>query len=347
MLTVYSKDHFLHAPRVELHAGTLGPPFETPGRAAIILEAIQARRLGDVIAPRDFGSAAIEAVHDREYLSFLRTAHAEWQQAGYESDAIPWFWPARGMRDRRPEGIAGRLGYYALGCDTAITETSWQAAYASAQVATEGAQQLVEGRHAAYCLCRPPGHHAARDLYGGYCFLNNAAIAAAHLRANGCDKLAIVDIDFHHGNGTQDIFYQRADVLCVSIHGDPRLAFPVFTGYADETGQGDGLGFNLNLPLPKGTGFADWRAALGTALERVTEFAAEVLVVSLGVDTYRGDPISFFDLATRDFQVIGADIANVALPTLFVMEGGYAVDEIGRNTVNVLAGFDEQATARS
>lgn len=347
MLTVYSKDHCLHAPRAELHAGVLGPPFETPGRAEIILDAIKAQGLGDVIAPRDFGTTAIEAVHDHDYLSFLRTAHAEWRQAGHESDAVPWFWPARRMHGRRPEGIEGRLGYYALGCDTAITETSWRAAYASAQVAIEGAQQLVDGRDAAFGLCRPPGHHAARDLYGGYCFLNNAAIAAAHLRVNGFDKLAIVDVDFHHGNGTQDIFYRRADVLCVSIHGDPRFAFPVFTGYADETGQGEGLGLNLNLPLPEGTGFADWRAALGTALGRVAAFGAKALVVSLGVDTYRGDPISFFDLATEDFRVIGADIADFALPTLFVMEGGYAVDEIGRNTVNVLTGFDEQAAARS
>ncbi|MEZ5450844.1 MAG: histone deacetylase family protein [Thiolinea sp.] len=199
--------------------------------------------------------------------------------------------------------------------------------------------QAGQGQPAAFALGRPPGHHAAADMYGGYCFLNNAALAAQYWRDQGVAKVAILDVDFHHGNGTQDIFYERDDVLFVSLHGDPRDSFPYFWGHAAEQGQGDGLGYNLNLPLPPGTTFAQWRAALQQGLERISEFGAERLVVSLGVDTYEEDPISSFKLKTADYPLIGADIAGLGLPTLFVMEGGYNVAALGVNMVNVLQGF--------
>ena len=197
------------------------------------------------------------------------------------------------------------------------------------------------GARAAFALCRPPGHHAARDLYGGYCFLNNAAIAAQYLRDHGAARVAILDVDFHHGNGTQDIFYDRADVLFVSLHGDPAEAFPYFSGYADETGAGAGSGCNLNFPLPRATEFAAWRAALETGLARIRAFGPDALVVSLGVDTYAGDPISFFRLQSSDFTAYGGLIASCRVPTVFVLEGGYAVAEVGVNVVNVLAGFEQ------
>jgi acetoin utilization deacetylase AcuC-like enzyme len=212
---------------------------------------------------------------------------------------------------------------------------------AAADVALTGAQRLGAGAPGAFALCRPPGHHAARDLFAGYCFLNNAAIAAQSLRDLGAARVAVLDVDFHHGNGTQDIFYERPDVLYASLHGDPAQAFPYFLGYADEAGRGPGEGFNLNLPMPRGTIFATWRAALELALARIRAYGAEALVVSLGVDTFIADPISFFRLESPDFTTYGRMIGECGLPTLFVLEGGYAVAEIGINTVNVLSGFED------
>ena len=190
-----------------------------------------------------------------------------------------------------------------------------------------------------FALCRPPGHHSAADLYGGYCFLNNAAIAAQAFLQDGARRVAILDVDFHHGNGTQDIFYQRDDVLFLSLHGDPVQAFPHFLGYTDETGAGSGEGCNVNYPLPRGTRFDVWQGALTDACSRIKKYSPDALIISLGVDTFEKDPISFFKLSSDDFTRYGTQIAGLGLPTLFVMEGGYAVEEIGLNTVNVLNGF--------
>jgi acetoin utilization deacetylase AcuC-like enzyme len=207
-------------------------------------------------------------------------------------------------------------------------------------VALTGAKALLEGERGVFSLCRPPGHHAALDMYGGYCFLNNAAIAAQYLRDHGAERVAILDIDFHHGNGTQDIFYARDDVLFCSLHGDPEDAFPHFLGYADEAGSGLGTGYNRNYPMPPGTPFAQWREALADALDRVGEFSPQYVVVSLGVDAFENDPLSFFKLTSPDFLTTGQMIGALDIPTLFVMEGGYDVDEVGVNVVNVLKGFD-------
>jgi acetoin utilization deacetylase AcuC-like enzyme len=225
--------------------------------------------------------------------------------------------------------------------ETSISGGTWEAACAAANVALTGAAQIEKGARAAFALCRPPGHHAARDLYGGYCFLNNAAVAAQHLRDRGAERVAILDVDFHHGNGTQDIFYERSDVLFVSLHADPSDAFPYFSGYSDETGNGAGAGFNVNLPMPAGTEFGAWAEALRAALSRVENFRADALVVSLGVDTFAGDPISSFRLQSPDFSAYGRMIGKSGIPTLFVLEGGYAVGEIGINVVNVLMGFEQ------
>jgi acetoin utilization deacetylase AcuC-like enzyme len=339
MITVYSEKHFLRNPRTELCGGELVTPHECAQRAEFVLDRVKATGLGDIIAPAQFGLEPVLRVHDAGFVDFLSSAWTKWLAAGNRGEAIPDCWPARRMAVRRPDSITGQLGYYALAAETSISAGSWEAACASADVALTAAARLLKGERSAFALCRPPGHHAARDLYGGYCFLNNAAIAAQYLRDHGSERVAILDVDFHHGNGTQDIFYQRSDVLYCSIHGDPVDAFPYFAGYADEIGSGEGSGHNLNLPLPRGTDFGVWRAALDTTLARIRLFAPGALVVSLGVDTFEHDPISFFKLKTDDFSRYGRLIGALGLPTLFVLEGGYAVAEIGVNAVNVLQGF--------
>ena len=247
------------------------------------------------------------------------------------------------MRQIPPEDIEGKIGHFALAAETVISPGTWQAAQAAANCALSAARAVRDGERAAFALCRPPGHHAAADLFGGYCFLNNAAIAAQDLLDSGMKKIAVLDIDFHHGNGAQDIFYRRNDVFFASLHGDPALAFPHFLGRADETGEGDGEGFNLNFPMPPGTPFPEWRKALDAALERIAAFAPDALVVSLGVDAFCRDPISFFKLESDDFSAAGAAVAELNLPTVFAMEGGYAIAEIGVNTANVLCGFAEKS----
>jgi len=340
MITVFSPDHVLRSPRTELYGGELVRPHESPERAQIVLERVETQGLGAVVAPSKFGIAPLLRVHDAAYLEFLEAAWSEWVAAGNRGEAIPDCWPARRMSQRCPTSIAGKLGYFAMAGETSISHGTWEAARAAADVALTGASRIEGGDGAAFALCRPPGHHAARDLYGGYCFLNNAAIAAQYLRDTGAARVAVLDVDFHHGNGTQDIFYERQDVLYVSLHGDPAEAFPYFSGYADETGTGAGEGFTLNLPLPRGTEFGVWAEALRVGLRRIEDFRADALVVSLGVDTFAGDPISFFRLQSADFFTYGQMIGGCALPTLFVLEGGYAVGEIGVNVVNVLTGFE-------
>ena len=343
MKTVYSERHTLRDAKAEIFGGELVPPFECPKRAHIIEAAVRDARLGPIIEPTEHGQAPILAIHDPAYLAFLETAFTEWRAAGFLGEALPCAWPARRMTMRCPEHIDGKIGYYASSGETPITETTFEAARIAADVALSAADLLLAGEPAAFALCRPPGHHAAFDLFGGYCFLNNAAIAAQHLRAEGAGRIAVLDVDFHHGNGTQDIFAARADILFASIHGRPEEAYPYFSGYADEIGIGPGEGATLNIPLPPNTSWPDYAEALGQATGAIRRFDAETLVVSLGVDTFERDPISFFELTTDDFTRLGRTIAQFQLPTLFVMEGGYAVDEIGINTVNVLTGFEAKS----
>ena len=245
--------------------------------------------------------------------------------------------------DVLPDNFSARMGLFSFDAGTPLTAGSWAAARAGAACAIGAARAVSAGGvQSAFALSRPPGHHAGADFFGGYCFLNNAALAAQALRDGGAARVAVLDVDYHHGNGTQAIFYERSDVLTVSIHGDPRTEYPFFLGHADERGAGAGTGFNLNLPLPRGTGFERWRAALATALETIRNFGAQALVVSLGVDTFEGDPISGFKLRSADYLQVGRDIAALSLPTVFVFEGGYAVAEVGINTVNVLEGFEQR-----
>jgi acetoin utilization deacetylase AcuC-like enzyme len=245
--------------------------------------------------------------------------------------------------DRIPTAIDGKVSYFSFDAGSPITPGTWQAIRSSVNVALTGASMLARGDHGdsgVFSLCRPPGHHAAADLYGGYCFFNNAAIAAQYLRDGGAAKVGVLDVDYHHGNGTQSIFYERGDVPFVSIHADPMVEYPYFLGHDDEHGKGDGLGANLNFPLPWGTKWDTYSVALQSAIESLRAHRVEALVVSLGVDTFEHDPISEFKLVHDDYLRMGALIATLGVPTLFVFEGGYAVDAIGVDAVNVLTGFE-------
>lgn len=345
MLTFQSENTKRRRAQTELDGGRLVAPYECPERVDMIIDAVRRRGLGEVRSPQVYGLDPILAVHDAGYVRFLERAWDDWVAAGLAGEPIPSIWPARRMRaDVIPDHIAGEIGYYALAAETSLCAGTFDAAQASKDIALSALDHVFDSRESAFGLCRPPGHHAAVDQYGGYCFFNNTAIAAQRARDLGAAKVAILDIDFHHGNGTQDIFYDRDDVLFVSIHGDPRHEFPYFLGHADETGRYAGEGFNVNYPLPSGTGYAEWRAVLDKALDDVAQYRPELLIVSLGVDTFEGDPISSFRLQSDDFTDCGRRLRQAGLPTVFLMEGGYAVDEIGTNTVNLLAGFDGATT---
>jgi acetoin utilization deacetylase AcuC-like enzyme len=323
--------------------GALVPCFEVPARADHVLAELQRRKLGAVQHPQTFDDAVLARIHSPRYLRFLATAWDQWvalDPANANQDILPSVWPTRTFRtDLEPDNFSAKVGLYSYDAGSPFTAGTWVAARAGADCALSAAQQLLLGDRAAFALSRPPGHHAGMDFFGGYCFLNNAALAAQHLRDAGLDKVAVLDIDYHHGNGTQAIFYDRPDVFFASIHGDPRTEYPFYLGHADETGVGAGLGANLNLPLPRGTGFEVWFAALEQALGAIQRFGAQALVVSLGMDTFEGDPISGFTLRSADYLRVGQRLAAAGLPTALVFEGGYAVAEVGVNAVNVLQGF--------
>ena len=342
MNVIYSPLHARHDGGEELYRGELVPCFEAPARAERILQAVR-RACFEVSGPRAFPVEALHGVHEPAFVEFLRTAHAEWRAAGKAGFMLPSAFPARGLRrDRVPSGINGRMGYYCFDPGTPIVEGTWDAAFASACCALTAAACVAEGARSAYALCRPPGHHAARATYGGYCFLNNAALAAQHLRDQGLERVAVLDVDAHHGNGTQEIFWFRADVLFVSIHGTPETEYPYFLGYADERGAGAGEGFTRNFPLPREATWTEYGGALDAALEHVAAFSPAALVVSLGVDTFEGDPIGPLALRGEHFPLIGERIASLHLPTVLVQEGGYATAELGANVLGVLGGFEAQ-----
>jgi acetoin utilization deacetylase AcuC-like enzyme len=341
--TFYNHLHPQHQGKVEMFRGALVPCFEVPARADYVLAEIQNRKLGTVLPPQAFDETALTGIHSPRYLQFLASAWDQWvalDPAHVDKDILPSVWPTRTFRtDIEPDNFAAKMGLYSYDAGTPFTSGTWAAARMGADCALSAAQQVVQGDRAAFALSRPPGHHAGADFFGGYCFLNNAALAAQHLRNAGMAKVAVLDIDYHHGNGTQAIFYDRPDVFFASIHGDPRTEYPFYLGHADETGAGAGQGANLNIPLPRGTDFARWSEGLEHALQAVSRFGADALVVSLGVDTFEGDPISGFTLKSADYLAVGQRLAAAGLPTVLVFEGGYAVADVGVNAVNVVAAF--------
>ncbi|MDP2261549.1 MAG: histone deacetylase family protein [Hydrogenophaga sp.] len=353
MKTFHNPHHALHQGREEMFRGRMVPCHEVPARLDFVLAELQRRPLGSVEIPTVDNAtldAAIARVHSPRYTGFLAGAWDEWvamDPANAQRDALPSVWPLGNRHafrtDVLPANFAARLGLFSFDSGSPLTAGTWAAARGGAACALAAVQAVLGGERSAFALSRPPGHHAGPDFFGGYCFLNNSAIAAQALRDGGKQRVAVLDVDYHHGNGTQTIFYERDDVLTVSIHGDPSTEYPFFLGHADERGAGAGEGFNLNLPLPRGTGFATWRAALSTALEAVAAFRPEALVVPMGLDTFEGDPISGFTLASADYFAVGEALASAGLPTVFVFEGGYAVDAVGTNAVNLLEGFQRAA----
>ena len=345
MKTFYSDDHRGHAGAKEFHLGEMVPIHEKPARLDMVLDRLRASGLGEIAPPKSFGNEAILAVHAADYVGFLAEAWDLWvaEDSAAGEFALPFTFAGRGMSQRIPRSIHGKLGHYAFDLAAPFLPGTWRAIRSAVDVALTGQQEVAGGARAAFSLCRPPGHHAMADMAGGYCYLNNAAIAAQAFRDQGAAKVAVLDVDYHHGNGTQSIFYGRPDVLFVSLHGDQEQEYPYYLGYADEIGAGAGAGANFNFPLPWGTGWETYGAALQAGLELVRGYAPEALVVSLGVDTFKDDPISHFKLENDDYLRIGEAIAGLGLPTHFVMEGGYAVADIGVNTVNVLTAFEAAA----
>ena len=343
MLTIYNDRHALHQGKVEMFRGELVPCFEVPARVDHVKRELERRGLGPVQAPDAFDEALLARVHAPRYLDFIAHAWNEWvalDPANVSRDALPSYWPVRGMRtDVLPKSFPARMGLFAFDAGTPLMAGSWAAARHGAACAWTAARRVIGGERAAFALTRPPGHHAGADFFGGYCFINNAAVAAQALRDAGVERVAVLDVDYHHGNGTQAIFYERSDVHFASLHGDPLTDYPYYLGHADERGAGAGLGFNHNLPLARGTDFATWRAALKAALGGIAAVGAGALVVSLGVDTFEGDPVAGFRLQSGDYLRMGEELARAGLPTVFVFEGGYAVAEVGVNAVNVLEGF--------
>ncbi len=326
-----------HDPQSFMANGAFSPNPEQPRRIEILRAAAEVAGCS-FAPPSDAGLGPIAAIHTAEYLTFLRNIYTRWRRIeGAGPEVIPGIHPAN-RTDGYPKSAAGQAGWHQADTACPIAAGTWEAAYWSAQSAIAGADSIAEGGRAAYVLSRPPGHHAFADLAGGFCFLNNTAIAAQRLRAAGL-RPAIVDVDVHHGNGTQGIFYRRGDVLTVSIHADPARFYPFFWGHAQERGEAGGLGTNLNLPLPRGTDDAAFLKALGTSLERTASFGSDVVVVALGLDASIDDPFQGFAVTQDGFARIGAAFAQIGLPVLFVQEGGYISDTLGANLTRVLEGF--------
>src|SRR5690606_230103 len=288
--------------------------------------------------PRNHGLGPIAAVHTPEYLDFLQHIFPRWQRIeGASEEVIPNIHPIA-RNGSYPASAVGQAGYHMADTSCPISSETWESALWSAWSAVEAAETVMAGVPAAYALCRPPGHHAFADVAGGFCFINNSAVAAQTLRRQA-DRVAILDVDLHHGNGTQGIFYARADVLTVSLHADPVRFYPFFWGHADERGEGHGLGYNLNLPLARKSGDDKFLEALRVAMRRIRAHAPGALVVALGLDAFEGDPFGGLSVSTDGFARIGEAIASLDLPTVIVQEGGYLCDELGENLTAFLTGF--------
>lgn len=329
-----------HAPRFFLTRGQVRPNFEVPARA----EALRAALVAMGLSPQAADAAprtALEAVHTPAYLDFLEQAHRRWAAyPGAAAEAVANIHPAPEMlaQGAVPGGIVGELGWYTADTACPIGAFTWDVSVAAAGCALAAAGEAVAGR-SAYALCRPPGHHAYAARAGGHCYLNNAAVAVAALRRGGAARVAVLDIDSHHGNGTQGIFWERADVLTVSVHGDPDGYYPWYVGRAHERGAGPGEGFNLNLPLPIGSADAPWLEAVAKGIARVRDFGADALVVSLGFDASVHEPLNALSVSDEGFARAGEAIAALRLQVVLVQEGGYAVDHLSALLIRFLGGF--------
>lgn len=352
MKVVYTLRHRLHHPQHEFEGSNVQEPLEHPGRAEIIRAALAADTAFEFIAPDEYGTEPIAAVHDAGLIQFLETAWEEYQrERGHTHDVVPDVFAMSAIREgmspaKEPTAIGMRLGWWCYEITTPLTQGTYEAARSAVDVALTAADHVLNGERVAYGLCRPPGHHAARALYGGYCFFNNAAVVAQHVATTTGGKVSVLDVDYHHGNGQQDIFYERADVLTVSIHRHPTFAYPYFTGFADERGAGKGKGANVNYPLGESMHGEAYVRVLRRALARVRKFDPRFLVVCLGLDTAQGDPTGSWALKGPDFERNGLLIGRLALPTLVVQEGGYNSRNLGAHGRHFFEGLWHGAAER-
>ncbi|MCB9876290.1 MAG: histone deacetylase family protein [Planctomycetes bacterium] len=307
---------------------------EAPVRVRSIRAAIDATGLFREVETRAFGDEHLTRVHDPALVRFLYKVCADVPDG---KSIYPYVFPLRN-RSRLPEDLSYCAGYYCMDTFTPLNQNAWLAARRAVDTTLTAADAVRRGAPLAYALVRPPGHHAERSVFGGFCYFNNNAIAAEHL-AEGGHRVAILDVDYHHGNGQQDVFYGRGDVLTVSIHADPRIAYPFFTGFAEERGEGDGAGCNLNLPLPEHVDAATYLTKLDEALAAIRSFAPQFLVVALGLDTAKRDPTGTWSLQKGDFEANGRRIGALGLPTLVVQEGGYRTVTLGANAAAFFTGL--------
>jgi len=346
MRVVYSAEHLRHEPAHEYEDGKAIANYEVPERAETIRRALEADGGFTFEVHTEHGTESIAAVHDPAMLDYLASAWSEWVAAGEKApEILPDTFPLpayhEGMdRPRGPGHPRAQVATWVFDASSPIVEGTYGAARSAVDVALTAADLVLGGERFAYGLCRPPGHHAARAMMGGYCYFNNAAIVADDLARRTGGRVAILDVDYHHGNGTQQIFYALGDVLYVSLHGDPARAYPYFSGFAEESGTGAGSGATLNLPLPERCGGEEYLMHLDRALEAIDTFGGTTLVVSLGIDTYRLDPICDLALATQDYAEIGRRVAALERPTVVLQEGGYYVPDLGENVRSWLRGLE-------
>ena len=340
MKVFYSTFHLKHNPPFEiLDGGERSQSFEVPERVEKIYSALVQESWAEILEPVDFGMEPILAVHDKGYVDFLQTAFQLWTAGDqkFEHAALtPATFPPGGMR-RIPHSVLGKAGYYMMDLSAPIGQNTFQAALQSAFCALSGASSLLEGDKSAAALCRPPGHHAGKANCGGYCYLNNAAIAAQMLSRTG--KVAVLDIDYHAGNGTQEIFYECSDVLTISLHADPSEEYPYYAGYLDEKGRGAGEGFHANFPMDFGVSDGEYLNNLQDAISLIDNFSPQFLVVSAGMDIFQDDPLGKFKITQVGIQRIGERIAELQLPSLIVLEGGYDLHGLGENFAGFLQKF--------
>jgi len=339
MKIFYSPHHVQHDPPFEgYNVNGAKPSFEKAGRAEIVHAALLETGWAEFQPPFDFGLEPILAVHSAAYLEYLRSAYPAWQKFS-PVEGMAFIPGTYGIDHQQACSLTGfeQSGFFLMDTTVAITPGTFPAAVDAAFCALSGAQALTGGERAVFALNRPPGHHAGREVCGGYCYLNNAAIAAEWLNQQG--KVAILDVDYHAGNGTQEIFYERTDVLTVSLHADPAFEYPYYAGSAAETGAGPGTGYHRNFPLPSGTDQTLYLEALAQALELITRFQPRYLVVSAGMDTCKDEPQGSFRLTQESIHEIGRLISELGLPTLIVMEGGYHLPSLGSNFAAFLEPF--------
>lgn len=338
MKAFFHSSQDLHIPRSYLSRGQMRAPQEIPDRTGQILKGL-AQLDYAVEPPADHGMKAISRVHDLSYLTFLESAHRRWKAAPEDwGDEVMSNIYVRSPNPRK--GLLAETAYYLADGSSPIGADTWDAAYWSAQSALSACDALLQGERMAYAVCRPPGHHARRDAAGGFCYLNNAAIAAEALKER-FPRVAILDTDMHHGQGVQEIFYERSDVLYVSIHGDPTNFYPVVAGFEDEKGAGPGLGYNVNLPMPHGSSEETFFARLEEAAAILHLYQPDVVVLALGFDIYKDDPQAKVAVTSEGFRRLGERVAALGLPTLVVQEGGYHLDTLAENTRQFFSGLDK------